>query len=568
MQAQHDIVDNLIAKIGCLPPAAQKRVINEAAKIEDNLAFIPSPGPQEAARRCKADILLFGGEGGGGKTSLGVGLALIDHSRSLLMRRVSTELRGLTEEAIRFNGTNDGFNGSYPQKMRAKDGRMLDFGSALYAGDELAWRGIPHDYLYIDEAGEWLGSQVRNLIGWVRSSKEGQRTRIVLGTNPPTSQDGEWMVKMFAPWLDITHPNPAKQGELRWFIMDDENDIEVAGPGKYNREGVPIADVEVPLPVALGELPKMRKIESEDDFYRQFGYKPMSPMSRTFIRSRLQNNPFLRNTDYGAKLDMMPEPLRSAVRDGNFMIARRDDLFQVIPTEWIRAAQARWLPTPPVAVPMCAMGVDIAQGGEDFTTISMRYDGWFAPIIKTPGSATPTGNEVAGLVVTHRRDEATIILDMGGGYGGSTYMRLCDNGMTESIVSYKGSEGTMKRTVDGKLKFTNTRIAAYWKLREALDPAQPGGSIVSLPPDNELVSDLTSMRFKQGPSGIMPDKESSTKVEVTKRLGRSPDKGDAVVMCWWGGKTIANIEGGWKASRTNKPLNVNIGHAERKRNRN
>lgn len=547
MQAVGDIVDNLVAKIGCLPPKTQQRIAVVAGKVKDRLAFVPSPGPQQAAQASKADILLFGGQAGGGKTGLGVGLAMIDHQRSLLMRRKSTELRGLTEEAIKFNRSHEGFNGSHPQKLRTRDGRMIDFGSALRPGDELTWRGIPHDYLYIDEAGEWLGSQVRNLIGWVRTASEKQRCRIVLGTNPPTSSDGEWMVKMFAPWLDPNHANPAKQGELRWFVMDDENDIEVPGPGKYDLDGEPVED--------------------EEAYKLETGLRPLKAMSRTFIRSKLENNPFLSGRDdYAAKLDMMPEPLRSAVRDGNFMIARRDDLFQVIPTDWIRAAQARWTPVPPAGVPMCAISADIAQGGDDSTTLAMRYDGWFAPIVKVPGSATPTGNEVAGLIVSHRRDNATIIPDMGGGYGGAAYMRLCDNGLEEHIVPYKGAAATTKRTADGKLKFSTVRIAAYWKLREALDPAQPGGSTIALPPDTELVSDLTAVRFKEAQNGIAPATDS-TKEEITKRLGRSPDKGDAVVMCWWAGITIANVEGGWKAKRTSKNLNVNLGHADRKQRR-
>lgn len=546
MQAAPEILDGIISRLGVVPAKAERLIVAHAKKIREEDAFIPSPGPQLEACMSRADILLFGGEGGGGKTGLGVGLALINHRRSLLMRRKSTELRGLTEEAIKFNRTHEGFNGSHPQKLRTPDSRLLDFGSALYPGDELSWRGQAHDYLYIDEAGEFLGSQVRNLIGWVRSSTEGQRCRIVLGSNPPTSTDGEWMVKMFAPWLDITHANPAKQGELRWFIMDDENDIEVPAAGKYSRDGELVTD--------------------ELAFYAEHGYKPMAAMSRTFIRSKLSNNPFLRDTDYGARLDMMPEPLRSAVRDGNFMIARRDDMFQVIPTEWVRAAQARWKPIPPENVPMCAIAADIAQGGDDSTTLSSRFDGWFSPLIKVPGSATPTGNEIAGLVVANRKDEATIILDMGGGYGGAAFMRLCDNGLEEDIVAYKGAAATTKRTVDGKLKFSNTRIAAYWKLREALDPAQPGGSTIALPPDNELTSDLTAIRFKEGLNGIAPATDS-TKEALTERLGRSPDKGDAVVMCWWGGNTIANMQGGWKNTRSAKALTVNVGYADKKRNR-
>lgn len=519
-------------RLGGLPEEQEAQIAEIVSP--DNLPqpFVPTVGPQLEAWESEADILLYGGQGGGGKSAMGIGMALCNHQRSLVMRREGTQLGSLTEEAIKFNGTKDGFNGSYPQKLRTKDGRLIEFGSAQYIGDELDWRGRAHDFLYIDEAADFVGSQVRNLIGWVRSDVEGQRCRVVLGTNPPTSSNGEYLVSMFAPWLNPIHPNPAKAGELRWFVMDDEDDIEVPGPEPYEHNG-----------------------------------RLLKPMSRTFIPAKLSDNPFLRDTSYAANLDMLPEPLRSAVRDGNFMIARRDDLWQVIPSDWVRAAQARWTSVPPAGVPMCAMGVDVAAGGVDNTAIAMRYDGWFAPLITVPGSATPTGNESAGLVVQHRRDNATVILDMGGGYGGAAYMRLVDNGMEEHLIGYKGAAGTPRRTADGKLKFSNTRIAAYWKLREALDPSQVNGSCIALPPDNELVADLTAMRYKEGPQGIMPSPDCSTKVEITKRLGRSPDKGDAVVMCWWGGNTIANVQGGWQALRSAKVLHVNVGYGDRKQRR-
>lgn len=547
MQGTPEIVDDLLSRFGKLPATKLKRLAKTINDFKETMAFVPSLGPQYDAWKSEADILLFGGSGGGGKTALGVGLALIGHKRSLLMRRQGTELHGLTDEAIRFNGTKVGFNGSYPQKLRTRDGRLLEFGSAQYPDDELKWRGIPHDYLYIDEAGEWLGGMVRNLIGWVRSSVEGQRCRVVLGSNPPTSADGEWMVKMFAPWLDPQNARPAAPGELRWFVMDDENDMEVPGPGEYTAQGVLIEDREA--------------------YHKEHGTYGLRAMSRTFIRSKLENNPFLANTDYGARLDMLPEPLRSAVRDGNFLISRRDADFQVIPTDWIRQAQARWQDMPPEGVPMCGMGVDIAQGGADKTIIATRYDGWFSRFIEEEGHKTPTGNEVAGLIVANRRDKATITIDMGGGYGGATYLRLKDNGLEEDVVGFKGAGATTRRSQDSKLRFNNCRIAAYWKLREALDPAQPGGSRVYLPPDPELVSDLTAVRFKEDRGGIACATDS-TKEMITKRLGRSPDKGDAVVMCWWGGINISNIEHGWGKNNNHRGstrLKVNVGHADKKR---
>ncbi len=53
-----------------------------------------------------------------------------------------------------------------------------------------------------------------------------------------------------------------------------------------------------------------------------------------------------------------------------------------------------------------------------------------------------------------------------------------------------------------------------------------------MPDDQELLSDLTSVRFSAVQNrGVMSIK-AETKEDVVKRLGRSPDKGDAVVMCW------------------------------------
>ena len=121
----------------------------------------------------------------------------------------------------------------------------------------------------------------------------------------------------------------------------------------------------------------------------------------------------------------------------------------------------------------------------------------------------------------------------------------------------------MKRTADGRLTFKNTRMAAYWKFREALDPAQANGSCIALPPGAKLIAQLTALRFQETPQGIAPAADS-TKVAITKRLGESTDEADAVVMCWFGGITIANVQGGWQTPRSHAKLVVNINHPERR----
>jgi len=73
----------------------------------------------------------------------------------------------------------------------------------------------------------------------------------------------------------------------------------------------------------------------------------------------------------------------------------------------------------------------------------------------------------------------------------------------------------------------NKRAESIWKLREALDPNQEGGAVVALPPDPELKADLAAFRWMLKPNGI----QIEGKEEIKKRIGRSPDRGEAVVMC-------------------------------------
>lgn len=478
------------------------------------MKFVPSPGPQTDAWFSKADLLLYGGEAGGGKTGLICGLAIEEHHQSLLLRRNGVDLNGaggVIEELLKIYGTRDGYSGSAPPTLRMPGGKLITFGSAKDLGDEQKFQGRARDFLGVDEATQFAEQQIRFLLGWIRTTIEGQRTRAVLATNPPLSAVGDWVIGMFRPWLDLTHPNPAKHGELRWFVTATDGagtvDIEVSGPEKQEING-----------------------------------QTLIPTSRTFIPAKLKDNPFIVTEDYQKQLDALPEPYRSAAREGNFMASRVDDAFQVIPTQWIREAQARWRPNPPEHAPMSALAVDVAQGGNDESVFAARYDDWYAPLEVVPGSETPTGNEIAGLVIAKRRNGATVIIDMGGGYGGAAMMRLKDNEVTP-LVGHKGAEGTVKRSADKLLAFVNKRSEIIWRMREALDPSQDGGSTVALPDDPVLVSDLTAPSFEITSRGI----KVTTKEDVCKILGRSPDRGDAVCMANAYGPKLMTHGNQWRA---------------------
>ena len=132
---------------------------------------------------------------------------------------------------------------------------------------------------------------------------------------------------------------------------------------------------------------------------------------------------------------------------------------------------------------------------------------------------------------------APVIVDVGGG----VTIRLKDNGIEP--VSFVASWESIEKTKDGSLAFANKRAEVWWKFREALDPDQPDGSAIALPPDPELRADLCAPAWKLGARGILLESKdgSSGFGNLRQRLGRSPGKGDAVVMAWSEGNQAAVI---------------------------
>ena len=269
--------------------------------------WTPDPGnrPQVEAYESKADLLLYGGAAGGGKTDLVLGLALTRHENSVIFRRAYGDIAGIEQRLIEILGGREGYNGS--DMALCRPGRLIEFGALDRPGSEFSWQGRPHDFIGFDEGAQLDEGKVCFVMGWRRSTTPGQRCRVVIASNPPIGAQGEWLIAWFAPWLDPAFPNPARPGELRWRCMRADGTIAwVDGPGTHEIDGV-----------------------------------PLEAISCTFIPARLSDNRFLRDTDYRAQLMNLPEPLRSKLLDGDFTAGREER--QVIagpPAAACRAADA------------------------------------------------------------------------------------------------------------------------------------------------------------------------------------------------------------------------------------
>ncbi len=459
----------------------------ECAELDRLLAaevWTPLPGPQAAAYDSAADILLYGGAAGGGKTDLLLGLALTRARRAILFRREFTQLKAIEDRARELIGGAGRYSAG-TRIWRLPGRRMLEFGAVQHPGDERKYQGRAHDLKAFDEITAFSEAQFRFLIGWNRTSDPKQRTRVVAAGNPPVGGEGDWILRYWAPWLDPRHPHPARSGELRWFAMLEGKEVEV-------ESGKPIRAAK----------------------------ETVTPRSRSFIRARVEDNPYLMAAGYRAVLQALPEPLRSRMLEGDFAAGREDDPLQVIPTAWVAAAQARWTQDG-AARPVDAIGIDVARGGQDRTVLSPRHGAWFAPQYSVPGSATPDGPSVLTLALALAGGAEPLLQVDVIGVGAAVYDAAKARGLP--VVALNGAEASAARDRTGRLGFINRRAEWWWGLREALDPERGEG--LALPPDRELLADLTAPRWRLGSRGIQVE----SKDEIRARLGRSPDKGDSLV---------------------------------------
>lgn len=201
---------------------------------------------------------------------------------------------------------------------------------------------------------------------------------------------------------------------------------------------------------------------------------------------------------------------------GNFPAAGDDTL---IPIAWVEAAMERWAdaaPGEPVEI-----GCDVARYGSDDTVIAIRRGRRVEPLLAYSQKDTM---ETAGLVrAAHREARAAEVKVDVIGIGAGVVDRLKEQQCPVTGINVAEAAREPER-------FRNLRSELWWSLREMLDPnprMNPGP--IALPPDDALLADLTNIKYRINSRGQV---EAESKDEIKKRLGRSPDRGDAVVLAF------------------------------------
>ena len=461
-------------------------IANFLKKKEDHqaevLPWAPFPNsPQSQAFHSEAQELLYGGSAGGGKSQLLIGLALTGkHKKSLILRREYSQVQDLISKIMDLVPAYGG------GKIVKLSDRIIEISGCKYDVDWRKFKGREHSLKGFDELSEFTENQYTSIIAWNRSADPSERCRIVATSNPPDDRDGMWMVRRWGPWLDKNHKNPAASGEVRYYITLPDGSEE--------------------------EVPDSANVEIEGSV--------VVPRSRSFIRASVADNPLLMESGYQNTLNSLPEPLRSKLLLGDFLSGMSSNPWQVIPDEWVEAAQARWDIKYKYKIPQSVIAIDPARGGNDCTAIATKH-GNYIYIEKFPGRNTPDSEHVVTLMTPLRKNGSQIRVD-GIGVGASVVDAL--RSKRKPCLAMIASAKSQASDRTGLMRYANLRAEWYWSLRELLDPAY--NPTLALPNTKEVLDDLSAPTFKLTTQGILIEE----KKDIKKRLGRSPDVGDAIAM--------------------------------------
>lgn len=288
-----------------------------------------------------------------------------------------------------------------------------------------------------------------------------------------------------------------------WYLFDEASAVpdkiwEVAEGGLTDGE---------PFWFAFGN-PTRNSGRFHDTFTR-FGHrwKHKTVDSRT---AKMTNKTLIKQwvADYGEDSDFVRVRVRG-------MFPRASDL-QLIPTDWVAEAMRREAVYTASDALIC--GIDIARGGSDNNVIRFRrgLDARTIKPIKIPGSETRDTTvfiaKVCTIVQEHKPD-AVFVDSTGVGGPVADQLRRLMPGVTIIDINFASAAPDNH--------YTNIRTFMWWKMREAIRAG------LAIEDDPALERELTSPEYGHNERDQLALEK---KKDIKKRLGISPDDGDALAL--------------------------------------
>jgi predicted phage terminase large subunit-like protein len=235
----------------------------------------PHTGPQEKFLSCTADIAIFGGAAGGGK-SWALLLETLRHAvrnakfAAVYFRRTTTQIKnpgGLWDQSMRLYPLVGGIP-SYTLEWRWREGGKVKFAHLEHESTKLDWHGAELPLICFDELTTFTSTQFWYLLSRNRSMS-GVRGYIRASCNPDADS---WVAELIAWWIDQDTglAIEARSGVIRWFVRVED------------------------------------RLEWGDSYAEMVERFPEAkPKSLTFIGATLADNPTLEASDPGYRANLM-----------------------------------------------------------------------------------------------------------------------------------------------------------------------------------------------------------------------------------------------------------------------
>jgi hypothetical protein len=206
----------------------------------------------------------------------------------------------------------------------------------------------------------------------------------------------------------------------------------------------------------------------------------------------------------------------------------------LVPPLWIEIAQERWKKKKSEAEKIrktekLRLGVDVAGMGRDGNSFAYRYGDWLDMVEYNNSAGQADHMKTAGKVhQVMRVNYGSMAFIDTIGEGAGVYSRLRELGMVNAISCKYSESAEGRKDITGQLEFLNMKAYLYWCIRDWLNPAN--NFEACLPPDDGLAQELAETRYEFSSMGKIKveDKEA-----IRQRLGRSPDKADALANTFY-----------------------------------
>lgn len=282
--------------------------------------FGPQPGPQELFLSTPADIAIYGGAAGGGKT-FALLMEPLRHVKrpdfgAVMFRRTFPQI---TQEGAMWDQSVTLYSGSArPNQSRLEwrwpSGARVSFEHMQYETDKLNYQGAQIPLIGFDQLESFSEAQFFYMLS---------RNRSVCGVRPymrgTCNPDADsWLAKFISWWIDDNtgYPIMSRAGRMRWFIR-------IGSDIKWADRPEDLAQFRINTDVGAVEA---------------------VPKSVTFVPARIYDNKILMAADPGylASLMALPEVERERLLAGNWKI--RPEAGKVFNRDWFKIIHARDIP--------------------------------------------------------------------------------------------------------------------------------------------------------------------------------------------------------------------------------